>query len=652
MATSGSKSIAVTSWDTLKFSWSRSSYSVENNTSTIAWKMELIATGSGRIDSSTSKKWSVTVNGIEYSGTNKVAISTNSTITLASGSTTIAHNSDGSKSFSYSFSQQFAINFGGKTIGTISGSDTGVLDNIPRAATITSAPNFNDEANPTISYSNPAGNAVTKLEACISLDGSKDDIAYRDISKTGSSYTFNLTTAERNVLRNAAKNKNSITVRFYVATTIGDSIYRKYVAKTLTIVNATPTLAPTAIDNGSVSKTLTGDASGTVIRGYNSMNVAANATALKGASITSYKITCGGKSISTASGVLSSVDSGTFTFTVTDSRGNTATKTLTKKFIDYVKLTCNLIVNPPTTGGDMSFTVKGNYFAGSFGAVANTLTVQYRYKTNDGGYGSWTTLTPTISGNTYTATGNLTGLDYQNSYTFQARAIDKIYNGDTEPVAETPERRVKTTPIFDWDADSFAFHVPLFLDNTKQIWHKDTSGNDVLMVSLNTLNQAFFGYGTYNAEIGTTYFDGNAVNIRSKNNITCSATGTIGGNKAWTSSSDERLKANIETIPDVFIDIWLELEPKVFEWNNLNSPDGKKHFGLIAQEAIEVFNKYGVNYKDFGFIEVVPVDEVEYLAITYEYYNMLTAQVLKKTANRLSALESTVAELKQLMGVN
>ena len=150
------------------------------------------------------------------------------------------------------------------------------------------------------------------------------------------------------------------------------------------------------------------------------------------------------------------------------------------------------------------------------------------------------------SGNTYTATADLTGLDYQSHYTFEARAADEIYNGTTEPLVVSQERRVKTTPVFDWGENEFSFHVPVTMDNAKQLYFKSLDGDNVMMVSLNNLNQSFFGYGSYNQDLGSTYFDGNSVYIRSKNNINNSATGTIGGNKAWTSSSDSRLKDKIE----------------------------------------------------------------------------------------------------------
>lgn len=107
-------------------------------------------------------------------------------------------------------------------------------------AKISSAPDFNDEENPTINYTNPYGSSVTGLYACISLTGATDDIAYRDISKTGTSYTFNLTDAERTVLRTASANSGSITVKFFIKTDSNGSAYYNNVSKTMTIKDGQP----------------------------------------------------------------------------------------------------------------------------------------------------------------------------------------------------------------------------------------------------------------------------------------------------------------------------------------------------------------------------------------------------------------------------
>lgn len=617
----------------LYISIAQNSQNIANNTSNVTVYVTASWTY-GSYNNLQKPGW-VKIDGTTYNFTS--SFNTNQTTsgskTLYSKTLNISHNNDGSKTLAVSASFTTGV-----SSGTITASASKELTKIPRAATIDSAPNFDDEDNPTITYSNPAGNAVSTLEACISLDGTKDDIAYRAISKTGSSYTFNLTDAERKVLRQAANSANSISVRFYVATTIGDTTYRKYLTKTLSIVNATPTINPTITDTNNVTASLTGD-SNTLIRYFSNAAITFGASALKGASIKSRKVECGSKSL-TADGTMSAVDAGKFVFTVTDSRGNTTTKTVTKSIVNYVKLTCGLANTEFNTDGVISFTVKGNYFNGSFGTTANTLAVQYRYKLADGSYSSWADVAATKSGNTYNAAVTISGLDYRLKYVIQARAVDKL------ATVNSSVKTMSCIPVFDWDADSFAHHTPIFLDNTKQIWYKDTSGNDVLMVSLNASNQAFFGYGTYDAGLGSTYFDGNSVYIRSKNNISNTASGTIGGNKAWTNSSDSRLKEGIEDIPSVFCDLWLELAPKVFKWNELNNGDNTLHFGLIAQDVIEVFNKYGLDYKDYGFVSIVPVNGVDYYAITYEYYNMLTAQVLKNTVAEVSTLKNELQEFK------
>ena len=134
MASSGSKSVKVTDHNTLKFSWKNDGQSVVYNTTTISWSMELSSDAFGAISSSSKKSWNITVDGKEYSGMTNVGISANSVITLASGSTIITHNSDGSKVFSYSFSQYFGITFSGESIGTVSGTGSGTLNTIARAS--------------------------------------------------------------------------------------------------------------------------------------------------------------------------------------------------------------------------------------------------------------------------------------------------------------------------------------------------------------------------------------------------------------------------------------------------------------------------------------------------------------------------------------
>lgn len=59
----------------------------------------------------------------------------------------------------------------------------------------------------------------------------------------------------------------------------------------------------------------------------------------------------------------------------------------------------------------------------------------------------------------------------------------------------------------------------VFLENGKIIYGKTTGGENRSIVQFNGNNQTVFGYGGYNNSEGASYFDGNNVNIRSKNGV-------------------------------------------------------------------------------------------------------------------------------------
>ena len=437
-------------------SWS-SVANVENNTSTITCEHYLKNDNSYslRVGGGTISSCSV---GTDYKEYTSPAIYTDGGQTHHLGTTThtVAHNSDGSKSVSIQGSYAISATLSGTWYATLDASGTAVLDKIPRQATLDSAPNFEDIDNPKITYTNEAGNSVDSLQACIAdANGETVYVSYRNISKTGSSYTFNLTDAERNALRNAIPNDNSMTVKFYVKCVIGSKIYYSSLAKTFTIVNANPTFNPTITDINTETTALTGDSS-KLIRYYSDVNITTGASAVKGAKLVSQKVMNGGKSITTASGSITDVESGTFTFTATDSRGNTTTQKIEKNIVNYIKLTLNISNKTPDASGNFTFTVNGNYFDGSFGVKSNSLTVKYRYcvKGDEDNFSEWADMNISPGYGTYSATAELSGLDYQTTYTFQARAYDLLETVDRE-------RAIKATPVFDWSEDDFNFNVPV-----------------------------------------------------------------------------------------------------------------------------------------------------------------------------------------------
>jgi hypothetical protein len=466
----------------------QASQSIDNNNSVLNWALKMSCGGNYYQNQNTKDSFYVAINGeVVYNTTKAVYFSgAYTTVTIATGSLTVAHNSDGSKNVpaSFSFYPAKTANY---YPGSMSGSGNLNLTQIPRQATLTAAPNFTDEDNPVITYSNPAGDAVTSLKACIaSADGKYTYADYRDVSKTGTSYTFNLTGEERNALRWASINSPNLTVKFYVTTVIGGNTYYSTLDKIMTITNAHPTLTAAVEDVGGTSVSLTGDKN-KIIKGFNYITASMTATALKGASIKTQTITNGSKLISAASGNFENVESGTFVFTATDSRGYATTQTITKELIEYIKLTCNMDVDNPNTDGETTLKISGNYFNGSFGKVANTLQVQYRYKESDGNYSEWIDAEFTLSNNTYNSTTDITGLNYQKAYTFQARAIDKVY-----PEVVTAEKKVKSIPVFDWGENDFNINGDL-----------SVSGN--FTINGNTLLDIFYPVGSIYMSVD--YFD-------------------------------------------------------------------------------------------------------------------------------------------------
>ena len=253
---------------------------------------------------------------------------------------------------------------------------------------------------------------------------------------------------------NAKSGTGTITCKTYSGDTLLGTKTSSFTATTNESL-CKPTLSPTVEDSNSIAIGVTGNKN-TLIIYFSDAAITTGAAARNSATLISQKVTCGSKSITTSSGTIEDVESGTFTFIATDSRGYSTTQTVTKDIINYINPTCNLNISNPTTDGNLSFTITGNYFNGSFGAVNNTLSVSYKYKAGSGNYSDNIKVTNiTLNNNTYTANISLTGLDYKETYTFQAFTIDKIKS------ANSAEKVIKTTPVFSWSNNDFEFNVPV-----------------------------------------------------------------------------------------------------------------------------------------------------------------------------------------------
>lgn len=420
MASSGSFTTTSCEGRSLTFNWSVKSQNAANNQTTIQWS--LVGSGDYTYGWVTCGNFKVTIDGkqVYFSATR---INVYSGTVVASGTYTFTHDNSGKKSFSARAEAGIyyvAVN--------CSGSGSWSLPDIARNATITKAPNFNDEANPTINYSNPAGNNVTSLQACISLTGAVADIPYREISKTGTSYTFNLTEAERNTLRQNTSGKTR-TVYFFIQTVINGQTLRNSKAVTLTITNANPVIGTLSYKDSKASTVAITGNDQQIIQNQSILQlIIASVTPKKYASISKVEYLINSYSVDITSSYGSPVNIGTINYSsnfnlivrVTDSRGFISTKTITIQMLAW-KL-------PYAT---INIARQSNFYAETdmlvnayFSSVdnQNSVTIKYQYKkTSDSSYSSLIT----IANNTQvTAT-----LD--NAYDYDVRFIISDLFGST-----------------------------------------------------------------------------------------------------------------------------------------------------------------------------------------------------------------------------
>ena len=385
---------------------------------------------------------------------------------MVQGDYTFTHDNDGNRTLNVGYGIDTSF-ISGSSIADI------VLPHIDRYPSLLSAPDFNDEQSPTITYTKNIMSSSAVVEACMKLNPNDATpiIPYRQVDVSSGSYTFNLTTAERNALRNQIPNSNTLNIYYLLRTTYqGNSYFSVSGIKTVTIVNATPTISSiTTTEQNTKVSALLGTSANTIVQNASSVKVDVSASATKGASLTKVELTHSGTTYSDTTSPYSftvPVKANSFTIKATGSRpspNTTTSQTITRTMIEYKPVAINSFSfkRENQTSSNVKLTFDATYYQRTFGSTANEPIVKWKL-----GNGSWNTLTKgtdytvdTTNNKIYIAGTGLTlsnVLSYENQGTFYLHIEDKLSTTENNmvvtkgiPTMELGENDVKVNGSFE-----------------------------------------------------------------------------------------------------------------------------------------------------------------------------------------------------------
>ena len=323
------------------------SYDINSNTSVVRVWIDVWRTNTGYTTYGTGRVYARINGGVYSAGISTGQKITSTPIRLGTWDVTVGHNADGSKAISITgwiSHSQFSSGEEGYTH---------TLTTIPRQANITESSNFTDVQNPTIKFSNPGS---FNMSVWLEPNPNGPHLAVRDNIPNTGSYTWELTDEERNQLREACKGK-TCTIRIGLYS--NNKQWASYHDRTYTITNANPSFT-------SITATPVNPFGSLYLQGKSSIKLTVNgAKGIYGSTITTYSIKGGdysysGESNTYTTDVLSKSGDITFTATITDSRGFTASKTVKVTITAYTLPTLTFETYRCDSSGTKDI-IKGTY---------------------------------------------------------------------------------------------------------------------------------------------------------------------------------------------------------------------------------------------------------------------------------------------------
>ena len=310
---------------------------IANNTTTITANLYLQSNGSGYTiqDISSASTAKIIIDGTTYTKTTaNVTISGNQKKLIYSVTKTVTHKTDGTRSVKMSGSLVINIQLTYGWVGTVTLDETTFeLNAIPRASSITSFPNFTIGENFTVTISRASSSFTHDLTLKVGT------ATIKTVTGVATSYTFSLSQAEQDIIYAATPNSTKATVTLFCQTKSGSSNVGPPVSK-----NATATVPASVVPtfDAIIHSEYVQDVAqkiGKYVQSLSRLNLEiAGAQGAKFSTIKSYQIDFDGVSYNARTATSAAIKgSGNLTVTgkVTDSRGRTATKTVTVNVLPY-----------------------------------------------------------------------------------------------------------------------------------------------------------------------------------------------------------------------------------------------------------------------------------------------------------------------------
>ena len=438
-----------TRYYSIKLKLTEESTSVTSNTSVVSYEFSIHRQNYG-IFTGPYYNWTIKIGGQSIPINDfafSIPTSGASSQVIKSGKLTITHDADGGKDLTFDVytpsAQDLSPTYGPPEI-RLKGSWS--LTTIPRASSV-SAINADIGSNTIITISR-ASSAFTHT------------ITYEFGSLTGTiktkttsvSIPWEIPTSFYGQIKNAKYGTCTLTCKTYSGNTLLGSKTSTFRA-TANEEECRPTVSGSVVSADTLSQTLTGGTE-RLIRYISTARASITATAKNSATIA--KKTVNGQPITDTKDI-QKVDTGAFAFAATDSRGYTGADTVEADIVKYISLTIIPTVKRLEPTGDIvRVSIKGNFWAGDFGAVQNLLELSYQYQVSGGTFTDPVPISNvSISGDSYTVSLDVDKIDYREAYVFRFVAQDKAMQ-ITQDVNLS-----QGIPVCDWGKGDFRINVPL-----------------------------------------------------------------------------------------------------------------------------------------------------------------------------------------------